>query len=475
MSRRLHTIPLQLALVVLGLLAASVASPRFDLIPAFVLEGTKNVALSWAELGSVALVFVTYHLLACAASRARSPVDPLAEPRRALIELFWVAGATSAASCHMFLFSLVPFVPNFYAWAFLLVPGLHAVAFLSASRRWEPRLSRQTALELRPLVLSRWAALTCAVVVAPGILAVGYKKVPSFADLVNYTRVSLNLEIDGGFELVDAYPGLSLEQPMDVGFDPRAPEVAYVLERPGRLLRVTPGAADAPEVLLDISEEVGSTRVESGALSFALHPAFARSGSPGAGRVYVYYTYWGPETQHNRLATFDLSLPSPEARAASRELLIDQRRTPSGYHNGGTVRFGPDGFLYLSLGEASTEEGRQQLDRYSWAGSCGSTSTDAGARSARRSASSRSGARRGATSSRATTRSSGAPARSRSSGSSGCGTRSGSASTRRPASCGSATSARTSGRRSTASSPGRTANTPTSKRPSRPGTSAPRS
>lgn len=354
-ARRALTLLLQLGGVALAVWTASVLALRFDLIPDAILGGTKLTGFTTGELFSIGLVFTGYHLAAYLASLRWTAGAPFSSASRALLELYWALAATSLASCHMFLFSLVPFVPNFYAWMFVMTGLLPVAGWLAASR-----LARARDIGgLGAAARSRWTVLTCGVVLAPGVLAVGYKKVPAFADLVNYARVSLNMEVDARYSLIDAYPDLRLEQPMDVRF---APDAAYVLERPGRLLRLGPDGA--PELMLDISEEVGSTRVETGALSFALHPEFARQDSPRRGLAFVYYTHWGPETQHNRLARFDLSLPTEAERRASRELLIDQRRPPTGYHNGGTVLFGPDGFLYLSVGEASFPEARQRIDSH---------------------------------------------------------------------------------------------------------------
>ncbi len=360
---RALTFLLQLAVVPVALLLADDLAGRFNLA-GVVLPHVKHVDLGVTGLLQVGTVFLAYQLVALLVANWRQGDQPLWRLSRLLSDLRWVLGATSLASCHMFTLTLVPFNPNFYAWVFLLVPALHLAVYAIAARRaGRPIVPPSSLADLRGWALTPASALTCAVVLTPGALAVIYKKVPAFANLVNYTRVSFTTEVDSRFHLADAYPGLSLEQPLDVRFDPQEPEVAYVLERPGRLLRVGPGDPPEVEVLLDITEEVGSTRVESGALSVALHPEFGVEGSSHRSEVFLYYNHWGEHTLTNRLARFDLSGDTVEARTASREVLIDQARPPSGFHNGGTLLFGPDGFLWLGVGDGSDFDTHQRIDR----------------------------------------------------------------------------------------------------------------
>src|SRR5690606_33930455 len=134
--------------------------------------------------------------------------------------------------------------------------ALHALAFggfVAARHRSVHALKeRLRALpgRVRPLALSRWTAITCAVVLSPGFLAVLYKKNGDFANLVNLVRVSLNHAGDSNWTLVDAVPGVAFDQPMDLRFSPADPTQLFVLERPGRLVRVDlDGGAPAREVL----------------------------------------------------------------------------------------------------------------------------------------------------------------------------------------------------------------------------------
>lgn len=123
-----------------------------------------------------------------------------------------------------------------------------------------------------------------------------------------------------------------LVRPTYVGVAPGDRENLYVLEQPGRLVRVGPGGDT--EVLIDLRDQV-VTGAEQGLLGLAFHPDFARNR-----KLYLHWTDLEGDT---RVAEF--ALGSGKRRAL---LFVDQ---PEENHNGGQLAFGPDGRLYLGLGD----------------------------------------------------------------------------------------------------------------------------
>ena len=128
-----------------------------------------------------------------------------------------------------------------------------------------------------------------------------------------------------------------LTRPTYVGAAPGDAEGLWVLEQPGRLVRVVDGR---PSVELDMSERV-RTGTEQGLLGMAFDPDFKRSG-----RVFLHWTNLSGDT---RVAEFRRGADgSIDPRPVRVLLRLDQ---PEENHNGGQLAFGPDGRLYLGLGD----------------------------------------------------------------------------------------------------------------------------
>jgi glucose/arabinose dehydrogenase len=116
----------------------------------------------------------------------------------------------------------------------------------------------------------------------------------------------------------------------------------FVVEKAGRIVLLRDGVpASAP--FLDISDRVGSIGSEQGLLSVAFHPQFSQNG-----RLFVDYTDSNGDTVISRFqASGDSADPASEAVL----LTIDQ---PYANHNGGLVLFGPDGDLYIGMGDGGS-------------------------------------------------------------------------------------------------------------------------
>jgi glucose/arabinose dehydrogenase len=126
----------------------------------------------------------------------------------------------------------------------------------------------------------------------------------------------------------------------------------FIVEKTGAIRIVQDGAL-LPNPFLNISGQV-SGGSEQGLLGLAFPPDYATSG-----RFVVHYTDPAGNTQ---VSTFQVSSDPDVADGASEQVILTATQ-PFSNHNGGQIVFGPDGFLYLGLGDgggANDPEGRGQ-------------------------------------------------------------------------------------------------------------------
>ena len=116
----------------------------------------------------------------------------------------------------------------------------------------------------------------------------------------------------------------------------------FIVEQAG-VIRILLNGALLETPFLDITDRVASKGNEQGLLGLAFHPDFA-----GNGFFYVNYTETGGDTVIARFtAAGDAADPNSELR-----LLGVQQPFPN--HNGGGLAFGPDGYLYIALGDGGS-------------------------------------------------------------------------------------------------------------------------
>jgi glucose/arabinose dehydrogenase len=119
----------------------------------------------------------------------------------------------------------------------------------------------------------------------------------------------------------------------------------FVVEQPGRIRIVEDGEL-AAEPFLDITDRV-EFGGEQGLLSVAFHPDYVENGE-----FFVGYTAQSGEgAGDNTVARFRVADDDPDrADPASEEILLAVS-DPYPNHNGGLVAFGPDGYLYVGMGD----------------------------------------------------------------------------------------------------------------------------
>ena len=167
----------------------------------------------------------------------------------------------------------------------------------------------------------------------------------TFAERIPNTTLALPLELPTGdytFETVDWFQsGIVITSPADQA------NQLFVVERRGRIILISDveNWIREPTPFLDISNRV-RTNGENGFLGLAFHPNYRENGF-----FYAFYTTNEDGTNYNRISRFTRSNENPQLADPDSELILLDQFDQANNHNGGDLHFGPDAFLYASLGD----------------------------------------------------------------------------------------------------------------------------
>jgi len=121
-------------------------------------------------------------------------------------------------------------------------------------------------------------------------------------------------------------------------------ERLFVVELPGHIQILDAEGTMNPIAFLDINDRVSNAGGERGLLAMAFHPNYATNGF-----FYVNYIDNSQNTVISRFTRSTLGTADPNS-----EVILLNINQPFSNHNGGDLHFGPDGFLYISLGDGGS-------------------------------------------------------------------------------------------------------------------------
>ena len=145
-------------------------------------------------------------------------------------------------------------------------------------------------------------------------------------------------------DVEQAYPGLSFDRPVALAFPDDGTGRGFLVEQPGQIKLLDRDRDVA--TFLDIRDRVSDRGEEEGLLGLAFDPDFVSNGF-----FYVYYSASGP--RRSVISRFSVSTEDSAADPNSEQVILEVEQ-PYSNHNGGQIVFGPDGLLYVGLGDGGS-------------------------------------------------------------------------------------------------------------------------
>jgi glucose/arabinose dehydrogenase len=115
------------------------------------------------------------------------------------------------------------------------------------------------------------------------------------------------------------------------------------------VISVFKNEAQVPEksTFLDIEDLVNDSGNEQGLLGLAFHPNYRTNG-------YFYVNYTASNPNRTVISRFSVSQSDPNKADKSSEMIVLEFEQPYSNHNGGQLAFGPDGYLYIAVGDGGS-------------------------------------------------------------------------------------------------------------------------
>ena len=151
-----------------------------------------------------------------------------------------------------------------------------------------------------------------------------------------------------GIQIERAYPNLSFQEMTNLVQPDDGSDLIFVTEQRGVIHAFAAGQPQqGSHVFLDITDRVNRGGNEEGLLGLAFDPDYRDNG-----HLYVYYSAANP--RRSVLSRFSLGPGNPIVAAPQSEVIIMEVEQPFSNHNGGQIAFGPDGYLYIGLGDGGS-------------------------------------------------------------------------------------------------------------------------
>ncbi len=151
--------------------------------------------------------------------------------------------------------------------------------------------------------------------------------------------------VQAQFEVEVAFENLFFDRPVDLQHAGDGSGRLFVVEQAGVIqVFANDPAVAMSTIFLDINDRVRDQNNEEGLLGLAFHPDFANNG-------FFFVSYTASNPRRSVVARYSIEAGDPNRGDPNSEVVIIEAAQPAGNHNGGQIAFGPDGLLYIALGD----------------------------------------------------------------------------------------------------------------------------
>lgn len=148
-----------------------------------------------------------------------------------------------------------------------------------------------------------------------------------------------------------AFQNLQFDRPVALAYPNDGSNLLFVVEQHAPRIQSFPNdpATEDKQVFLELPDPINRGN-EEGLLGLAFHPNYKDNG-----QFFVYYSATNP--RRSVVSRFLVSKDDPrKADPSSEQVIWQSADDPFENHNGGCIEFGPDGFLYISLGDGGAAD-----------------------------------------------------------------------------------------------------------------------
>lgn len=149
------------------------------------------------------------------------------------------------------------------------------------------------------------------------------------------------------YKLINAFTKLSFDNPLDLQHADDGTNRIFVVSQKGLIyvFKNTPSVKSA-KIFLDIRDKITSGG-ELGLLGLVFHPDYKNNG-------YFYVNYTASDPLRTVIARYTVNSKNRNAANKKSERILLQVNQPYSNHKGGQLAFGPDGYLYIALGDGGS-------------------------------------------------------------------------------------------------------------------------